>query len=309
MPSRGRDRCGCCSACPVPRGSRILAPDGRALLATGTTQGGIRYHRADGSQEQDLSWLDESVLADLSRDGQWLLFSELGEAGGSEGAVYMRKADGSSAVRLGDGAALGLSPDGQWALAVTRTRQHLRLLPVRVGEPRTLPGSFARYWVSSWLPDGRVLVGAMEAGHDPRYYVQAVDGPPKPVSPEGLFSPAAVSPDGRHAIAVLKGKGLMLSVDGSAPQPVAGLGAGDTPVRWAADGRSVFVVRNEPDLSVAVTRLDLATGTRTPWHVIAPTDRAGLVGVSGVRIGADEQSYAYSYSRRLGELYLVTGLR
>jgi serine/threonine protein kinase/Tol biopolymer transport system component len=293
---------------PVLANLEDLSADGRLLLAVHTSQGGIRYHHPGTEVEQDLSWLDGSALADISADGQWMLFSETGEAGGPEGSVYLRKTDGSPAVRLGDGFALGLSPDGKWALAMSRTRTRLVRLPVGVGEPRTLPGTFARYWSASWLPDGRVLVGAMEAGHDPRYYVQDVDGQPKPISPEGLASTAAASPDGKRVVAVIKGQGLMFDVTGGAPQTVSSLGEGDSPLSWSADGRAVFVGRDGSDLSMEVYRVDLASGSRTLWRTIAPADRAGLVGVSRVRIGPDGQSYAYSYTRRLGDLYLVTGL-
>jgi eukaryotic-like serine/threonine-protein kinase len=189
-----------------------------------------------------------------------------------------------------------------------RTRRQMHLLPVGVGEPRSLAGTFARYWRGSWLPDGRVLVDAMVAGHDPRYYVQDTGGEPRPISPEGLFSHAVVSPDGRHVLTVLNDAGLMLDVNGGEPRPVAGFGSDDRPVAWSTDGRSVFVAHEESDLTETVYRMDLSSGARTRWHVMAPGDRAGITSVSNVQIGADEKSYAYSYARRLGELYLVDGL-
>ena len=37
--------------------------------------------------------------------------------GGPKYAVYIRKTDGSPAIRLGEGNGLSLSPDGKWALA------------------------------------------------------------------------------------------------------------------------------------------------------------------------------------------------
>jgi len=48
---------------------------------------------------------------------------------------------------------------------------------------------------------------------------------------------------------------------------------------------------------------------RTPWKVLAPGDPAGVVELFNIRVSADESSYAYSYTRQLGELYLVEGLR
>src|SRR5205085_3132036 len=41
--------------------------------------------------ERDASWLDWSILADLSPDGKTVLFSETREGGGSNAAVYVRQ--------------------------------------------------------------------------------------------------------------------------------------------------------------------------------------------------------------------------
>jgi eukaryotic-like serine/threonine-protein kinase len=285
-----------------------LSRDGRVLLSYRSVQTGIRYLPPGSDQERDLSWLDGSSVADLSPDGQSLLFSELGEAGGSSGAVYLRKTGGSPAVRLGPGVALGLSPDGKWALTGTRSRLKLGLLPVGVGEPRPIAGSFARYWGAQWLPDGRLLIAAMEAGHDPRLYVQALDGEPRAISPEGLLSPGALSPDGRSYLCRVGEAILVLSLDGGDPHPVAGIDVDETPLRWAKDG-SVFVAHENPDMTTSVYRVELATRKRSLFRTLAPADRAGIVSLNDVRLGADGRSYAYSYVRQLGELYLVEGLR
>ena len=57
--------------------------------------------RANEPSEHDFTWLDWSYPVTLSADGQTLLFREEGEAGGPTYAVYIRKTDGSAAVRLG----------------------------------------------------------------------------------------------------------------------------------------------------------------------------------------------------------------
>ena len=69
------------------------------------------------ARESDLSWLDFSVLIDLSPDGKTVLLVEDGIAGGGAGAIYLRPVDGGDAGRLGDGEPLALSPDGKWVLA------------------------------------------------------------------------------------------------------------------------------------------------------------------------------------------------
>jgi eukaryotic-like serine/threonine-protein kinase len=295
---------------PGPVQLEDLAPDRRLLINRFSSQTGIRCLAPGASQEKDLSWLDASLSGDLSPDGQWLLFSELGEAAGSQGAVYLRKTDGSPAVRLGTGGALSLSPDGRLALTMARSRQELRVVPVGVGEPRTitLPGNFDRYEGGRWLPDGRLLIGAIERGSDPRLYVQKIGGDLHAISPPGLMSPLVVSPDGRRVLVSINDKPLMLSVDGGEALPVNAIEAGEAPVAWSADGQSVLVSRGR-DQSRIVSRVNLKTGTRVAWKTLAPADLAGVRRLTGLHISADEKSYAYSYTQELGELYLVEGLR
>jgi eukaryotic-like serine/threonine-protein kinase len=95
-----------------------------------------------------LSWLDYSYPADISADGSTLLFDEEGEGGGTSRAgrffytVYIRGTDGSPAVRLGDGTAVALSPDGVWVVAQNQdTPAQYVLLPTRAGESKPLTTS------------------------------------------------------------------------------------------------------------------------------------------------------------------------
>ena len=85
-----------------------------------------------GSKEDvELSWHDWNVAKDISRDGQFVLFEDASEAAGPGYAVALRKLDGTLPVRLGDGSAGGLSPDGKWAISVsTGQPQQVTLLPI-----------------------------------------------------------------------------------------------------------------------------------------------------------------------------------
>ena len=284
-----------------------VAPGGHVLVCRRNSQTGIHYLAAGAQQEKELSWLDGSQAAGLSSDGQWLLFEEAGEAGGPDGAVYIRKTDGSAAVKLGDGTAFGLSPDGKYALTLTRSEQQLRLLPVGVGNARNIPGKFDRYEAAQWLPDGRIVVVAMEHGHDPRVYVQRTDGEPRAISPEGLFGRPIVAPDGRRMVVRFNGTVVLLNTEGGAPQPVPGLTVRDSLVAWSADGQSLFVGERH-SATTTVSRVNLSSGARVAWKPIVPGDLAGVQSLSRLILGADEKSYAYSYTRTLGELYIVDGL-
>ena len=106
-------------------------------------RGGITDRTPGSAAERDLSWLDATNLADLSPDRKRALFYELGVGGGPKGSVYLRGTDGSPAVRLGDGTAQALSPDGRWAIART-TAPHLDLIPTGAGTSRRLERAGSR---------------------------------------------------------------------------------------------------------------------------------------------------------------------
>ena len=78
----------------VPGGIKLqdVARNGRVLLARGASRVGTLGLLQGDSRERDLSWLDYSFVADISPDGQTLLFDEEGEAGGANYTVYVRKA-------------------------------------------------------------------------------------------------------------------------------------------------------------------------------------------------------------------------
>jgi serine/threonine protein kinase/Tol biopolymer transport system component len=91
-----------------------IAPDGRALLRTDIRQEGILGVAPGETTERDLSCLDASELTGISDDGRAIVTTVVGESGGSKGSIYLRKTDGSAPLRVGDGAAWALSPDGKW---------------------------------------------------------------------------------------------------------------------------------------------------------------------------------------------------
>src|SRR5262249_33886068 len=96
---------------------RDIAADGRVLIGRDTFRMQTMGLPPGADRERELTWLDYSVARDISSDGRTLLFTEEGEGGGSEYSVYLRQTDGSPPVRLGDGEADSLSPDGKWVLS------------------------------------------------------------------------------------------------------------------------------------------------------------------------------------------------
>jgi Tol biopolymer transport system component len=287
--------------------------DGRALLARDNWRRGLIGLAAGEASERDLSWLDWSYPSDLSADGKMLLFREEGEGGGQTYTAYLRKTDGSPAVRLGEGQALALSPDGRWALSTSpEGPMQLVLLPTKAGEKRKLAGEGINHVEARWLPGGEKFVfSGNEPGHGVRLYVQDVSGSKRvAISPEGTDALAySVSPDGQTVAAVGPDqRGYLYPVAGGEPRPIRGFAAGELPVAWSADGRSIYSYGTS-ELPAKVYRCDLTTGEKTLWKQLKPADAAGVEYIGPILLSPDAKTYVYGYRRLLTDLYLVGGLK
>jgi Tol biopolymer transport system component len=190
-----------------PVGLRLLdvSRQGRLLVVSHQIRVGITARLAGETGERDLSWLDRSFANDLTADGRTLLFNEEGEGGGPKETVYIRRADGSPAVRLGQGWATSLTPDGKWALTIAAGGSPVVLLPTGAGEAKTLAYPGRSFLTGRFLPNGRelLLIGS-EPGHGTRLYIGDRDGSAaRAISPEGIGAAGlCVSPDGAFAAAV-----------------------------------------------------------------------------------------------------------
>jgi DNA-binding winged helix-turn-helix (wHTH) protein/dipeptidyl aminopeptidase/acylaminoacyl peptidase len=294
-----------------------ISRDGHVLLTRDDVRIKIIGLPPGESKERDLSHLDWSLARDLSPDGRLLLFTEAGDAGGESYGVYLRKTDGSPAVRLGDGSALALSPDGKWALAKSHgPPARLVLVPVGAGDARPLQSAAINYhqW-ACWFPDGRrVLFAGNEPGRGTRLYVQSVEGgKPRTVTPDvqgvHLTTPHAISPDGRRIAAVGPDHKIYLyAAQGGGRSEVASTSAGDMPVGWGADGSALYV-RRRGEVPVRVYRLDLGTGGKELYRELSPPDMTGVSEILRVLLTPGGESYAYSYTRELSDLFLVEGLQ
>ena len=189
------------------------------------------------------------------------------------------------------------------------------LVPAGAGSPRLLPrGAITRLVQGAWLPDGRrVVFTAIEEGHAARAYVQDVEGGRmQPITPEGVQIPEkATTPDGESVLALLGGSWLLYRIDGGEPRPLSTLDSGDIPLQWSADGRFLYVTRQAGGFAppVAIERLDIRSGRREPWKMLAPSDPVGVEYLDPPVITPDGRAYCYSYARRHQELYVVDGLR
>jgi len=285
--------------------------DGRVLLARDNSRRGLIGLRSGENAERDLSWFDWSYPADISSDGDTLLFREEGAGGGLSYSAYVRSTDGSPAILLGEGRSFALSPDKQWALSTSVTAPtQLVLLPTKAGEAKPFPPSNVNHVDGRWLHDGRSFIfSGNEPGHGARLYLHRSDAA-KPISPEGANALAyCISPDDKFVAAVGPDqKGYLYPLDGGEPRPIPGFHAGELPISWSSDGRLIYVYGTS-EMPAVVVKIDLMTGQRGEWKQLRPADPAGVEFIGPILLTPDAKTYVYGYRRQLTDLYLVTGLR
>jgi len=286
-----------------------VARDGRVLLSTVNSRLGILYLPPNREAQRDLSWLDSSLLYDLSNDAQSVVFVELSNGQGRNSAIYLRKTDGSPAIRLGDGYRPSLSPDGKRVACIYHEgeRSSLMFLPTGAGESRFARIEGMHFDGVEWFPDNkRILFTGNETGHATRTWMYDLEtNKSTPLTAEGSRG-TRVSPDGQWFITVDAHKLLLSPVSGGESRAVVDL-QGESVVRWSGDGRYLFLQQRGP-ASIKISRLELKTGHKEPWLVVkVPEPGAQFFGP--VALSADGKACATTFQRDLANLFLVRGLK
>ena len=288
-----------------------IAADGRILLSTETWTDFMAGLFAGDAAEHPYAWLDGTNPNDISPDGRWFLFTE---AGSQAFTVYLRKADGSPAARLGSGWAVSLSPDGKWALAENMNGS-LTLLPTGAGQALQIPkGDFvttapiANSW---WSADSNnfAFVG-VKSGGDSRVYLQTprADGL-HAITPPLADPHFAITFSGDLSAAIPAGEDKIHTFDrtGKDLGELRGVESREIPIRFAVDGRLLIARRGSWPLAIYI--VDVASGNRTLWKQLAPSDHTGLGPDFSLVITSTLKYYAYSYLPFISQLYVVSGLK
>jgi serine/threonine protein kinase/Tol biopolymer transport system component len=309
---------------PGPITINDVSPDGRVLVTMAQWYNGLVV-AGPGGTERDLAWFDGAALAALSRNGDTVLFSDRGRGTGSafSSHTYLRRTDGSPAVRLGEGTAYSLSPDGKWAISGLRGPSRCLLLPTGPGEARPLPVGNLACENASWFPDGkRLLIAGEEPGRPFRLFAQDLDGGERrAITPEGLvvnqidsiglnFFGGEVSPDGK----LIVGKGpqgnlVLFPVEGGEARSVPATKPDEVLAGWGADSQSVYVYPLEGDLPVRIDTINLRSGRRRPFKEITPPDPNASGGIEKVVVTPGGKAYAYQYGQYPCILFVIEGLR
>jgi Tol biopolymer transport system component len=287
-----------------------VAADGRVLLTTVNSRLGMRFIDFDHSTERDLEWLDASLLYEISSDAKSVLFAELSYGEGRNAAIYLRKTDGSAAVRLGYGNRASLSPDGKWVVCIRREpgRSRLMLLPTGPGESRYLNVDGVYYESLGWFPDSRrVVFTGNESGRPVRTWMYDLDSDKAtPLTAEGTKG-SLVSPDGHWLVIADPHRLSLAPVGGGELRTISELQNGEAVVRWSGDGSHFFLRQPDGD-TLKISRVDMATGHKEPWHTLKVPE-PGSEFIGALALSADGKACAFSFQHDLANLYLVKGLQ
>ena len=296
-----------------------LSGKNEALITVDKTRVRIAAHLSGETEVRDLSWHDWSLVRDISADGKIILFTEAGESAGSLYSAFIRKTDESEAIFLGEGSALALSPDGEYALVkLDKTLKELVLLSAKGGgvvkhlkPDRTEPLNYHPW--ACWFPDGkRILFAANQDDRGTKLYVQELDGEPECITPalEGveISSPHSISPDnGLVAMIAPDHRICLYSIKGKSIVDYPKIKPNFLPVRWSDDGKYLFV-RERGAMPAIVYRCELPGGELKPLYELMPKEKTGVHEILRVLVTPDAKSYAYSYTRDLSDLFIIEGL-
>ena len=275
---------------------------GRLLVEQAKESTELMFGSSKEPVEKNLSWQTSSWPDNLSEDGRMVLFHDHTD-------YYLRRTDGSPAVRLGPGAAGSLSPDGRFVLLTTESQRGISMIPIGPGRIETIATGDLNADYPELLGDGRSIVfGATAGDGQKRLWVMDTDG----TKPRSISEPVsklnwAISPDGTK-IALGGATGLKIyGLEGKPPREVPGFDPQDTIFAWTADGQALYV--GAIDVPTQVARFDLFSGRKTPWKTLRPADLTGVYMIGPVCVTRDGSSWAYGASRSsTDELWQLTGL-
>lgn len=297
----------------TPVGLRLhdISKDGDVLLTGNQESTPVTGLVRGDTRERDLSWLSTVRITDLSPDGTSFIFNDAGQGSGTNYSVYLRKTDGSPAVRLGSGHGHGRSPDGKSVISILLEPPQIVLLPIGAGEAKPLErfGIEQYGYGATWLADGKSIVFiAKEKGHALRSYIQDIaGGPPRAVTPEGIIG-HLVSPDGKYLLGRSPDeKKTLYSLGGNETRDIPGLENDDRVIGWA-DSESLYVFRDR-ERPLRIFKLNVSNGRKELQKEILPADLGGVLGSINLLMTPDAKSYVYAFTRQLSDLYLIKDLR
>ena len=289
---------------------------GLILLAHDTMRIGASVSPQEGG-ERDVSWLEQTLLTDLSPDGRTLLFTEFGEGGGPRYSASLRPADGGPAVTLGSGFATALAADGKQVLSFGPSASvGLGLVPTGTGP--TTPVAIDPVVAPSWagFASRREVLPRRRRGREPggpplarrpRRTARRAPSPLRgwtPASPPACRRPTGERSRSRWTTETSSSAPSKAASRGASRRPLAPSSPSPGPTRAGSSSRS-----REPSpprrWCVSIPRREPPSRSESSGRPTPP----GVIGIPTVRVTPDGRTWAWSYARILSELYVAEGLK
>jgi len=301
----GKQRTVYCGTAPT----RIvdIASSGRVLVSTEEARGSIALVEHGSNQERDLNWLSYSFGPRLSDDGKEVLFTDLSERSGNDYSVYVRKTDGSAAVRIGGGGyGANISPDGKWALVLFAgdPAARIQVVPVGPGQARAFHWDGIQPLWAQWFPDGEhILLSATQSDGARAVFITDANGATPKQLALGEPSWKAIAADGNSVVLRQNNEVVIHSVSDGTSRPLPGIQPMEHPIGWASDSKHLFV-QSQTATGINIYKVDIESGARELWQTITPKDAVGLKPMTiPSSITPDGRWIAYMWRTQLGQLY------
>ena len=171
------------------------------------------------------------------------------------------------------------------------------------GLPR-LSGRFFRTESASWSTPTR-----QESPRAPSSRISREE--PRGPSPRRESPARRVSPDGKSLLTETAGQGFGIApLEGGGPSvPIRGLEPNDKPLRWTADGRSLFVGSNRGHLPRASSAWTLRPAAGSSGRSSRRAMQRASTASAPLRSPSDGNTILFGYGQILSDLYVVEGLR
>jgi eukaryotic-like serine/threonine-protein kinase len=289
-------------------------PNGKSLISSSDTRTSMELVLHGQIEGKDLSWLDNVYNPRLSHDGTIISFTDQSSRGGNDYTVYVRKTDGSPAVKIAAGEfASDMNPDGKSVLLFRADdpQQRAQIVPVGPGQPTILHwDGMIPNW-GTWFPDGQHILFTGSSNTDPAQHAYVTDrsgAPPKFASTYPLGWPTA-SPDGRSIIVKKGGKYAVQVIGEPEAREIPGLGEDEFVMAWSDDPRVIYVMSFK-GLTRQIDKLNLDTGKRQLWQVWTPKDPSGVLQPTvPTAITPDGSKMMFTQRRQLSTLYRSENLK
>lgn len=284
-----------------------IAPSGKVLIAHTTQHMTMFLGNLNEKSERDISWLDWSRAVAMTPDGKAILFDESGEGGGKQYSVYLYRTETRTSERLGEGRAMDLSDDGQWALTQSASDPtKLTLVGVSAPQPKPISGHDLAYSWAKFFPGGKeILFAGRYPKQEPGVYRQRTsDARPKLVKAGLQLDGAIIDPEGRIAVGCDRSDTIVLDLSNGNARPIK------TPECFSpvtfVDSHTVLTTHQDSG-SIVLDQLNLTTGQLIPYRRYTPSDLTGSSDIAHLHVGRDLQTFVYSRMQSLSDLFAVSG--